>query len=240
MTADDNAACRAWYEQSYAAGGFTAQRRYPNEELLRFLGRHYFGLPMAARRSLRVLEIGCGSGANLWSIAREGFDSYGIDLSLEGVRLCRRMLGEWQASARLCVADMTSLPFAEASFDVVADVFSAYCLPETGFARLLDEVRRVLRPGGRFFSYTPSKASDAFRDPGDVPHIDGSTVLGIRRADAAYAGNLYPFRFIAPEEYASALEARGMRVGYRETVGRTYRAGAEYFAFVVVVGERPQ
>lgn len=238
MPADDNETCRSWYEHSYAEGGFSAQRRYPNEELLRFLGRHYFAAPTALRRSLRVLEVGCGSGANLWAIAREGFESYGIDLSLEGVRLCRRMLGEWRVAATVGVADMTALPFCSASFDVVADVFSAYCLTEAGFARFLDEASRVLRPGGRFFSYAPSKASDAFRNPGDTPCIDPSTLLGVRREGAAYAGNLYPFRFIAAAEYAAALDARGLRVIYNETVGRTYRAGSEYFEFVVIVGER--
>ena len=120
------------------------------------------------------------------------------------------------------------------SFDSVEDVFSSYCLDERGFALFLDEVKRVLRPRGRFFSY---KASDAFRDPGPSRFIDASTLDGIRRERAAYRGNHYPFRFITPDEYSSALELHQLRVIYNETVGRSYRSGKEYFEFVVVVGE---
>jgi len=46
--------------------------------------------------------------------------------------------------------------------------------------------------------------------------------------------NLYPFRFIAPEEYKVAFEIRGLTVGYLETVARTYSCRKEYFEFVVV------
>jgi SAM-dependent methyltransferase len=118
-------------------------------------------------------------------------------------------------------------------------VFSSNCLDETGFARFLDEIGRLLRPGGRFFSYTPSKASDAFKDPGPSKKLDASTLDGIRREDAPFSGNLYPFRFMTGAEYATALESRGLRVTYNETVGRTYRGGDEYFEFVVIVGEKP-
>ncbi len=48
---------------------------------------------------------------------------------------------------------------------------------------------------------------------------------------------LYPFRFISPEEYQSALGSCSMTVTYLETVGRTY-GRKEYFEFVVIVGER--
>jgi len=81
MMSGDNLPCKNWYDDSYRSGGFSSQRRYPNEELLRFFGRHYFLLPPEQRRKIRILEVGCGSGANLWMIAREGFEAHGIDLS---------------------------------------------------------------------------------------------------------------------------------------------------------------
>jgi len=148
------------------------------------------------------------------------------------------MLEHWGAQATLKAGDMTAAPYPAEHFDVVADVFSSYCLDEGEFYRFLDETARLLRPGGRFFSYTPSKASDAFRDPSPSQLIDPSTLDGIRREGAPYRGNFYPFPFIAPEDYAAALEARGLKVVYNEVVGRTYRNGEEYFEFVVIVGER--
>jgi SAM-dependent methyltransferase len=237
MSRTDNELCKSWYDDSYRSGGFAAQRRYPNEELLRFLGRHYFSLPRGERKAIKILEVGSGSGANLWMIAAEGFDTHGIEISPPAVDLCHQMLAHWHSAADVRVADMTALPYADRSFDVVVDVFSTYCLDENGFKRFLDETKRVLRLGGRFFSYTPSKASDAFKRPGPSPAIDRSTLDGIRRKDAPFYGNFYPFRFIAPDEYSALLNERGLLVTYRETVGRTYRSGAEYFEFVVVVGE---
>lgn len=53
---------------------------------------------------------------------------------------------------------------AASSFGGVVEVFFRYCLDEQGFANFIEEVARPLLPGGRFFSYTPSKTSDAFRD----------------------------------------------------------------------------
>jgi SAM-dependent methyltransferase len=237
MNRIDNNVCKTWYDDSYR-NGFAAQRLYPNEELLRFLGRHYFSLPLGERKAVRILEVGCGTGANLWMVAREGFDAHGVELSQVAVDLCDQMLARWQTAARVRVADMTTFPYADRSFNVVLDVFSSYCLDERGSKYFLDETKRVLRPGGRFFSYTPSKASDAFKDPGPSKAIDPSTLDGIHRKDAPFCGNIYPFRFIAPEEYAAVLNDEGC-VAYNETIGRTYRSGVEYFEFVVIVGEMP-
>jgi len=227
-----------FYEASYGQQGLAAQRRYPNEELCRFMGRHYFGVPHAQRSGIRILEVGCGSGANLWMIAREGFDAYGIDLSQEAIRLCRRMLQSFDTRAQLQVADMAAIPFRNECFDAIVDVFSAYCFGDELFARYLDEVRRVLKPKGRYFSYTPSKRSDAFTNHAPSTLIDPSTLDGIRRESSPFHGNRYPFRFTTGEEYAAALEQRRMRLNYNEQVGRTYSDGREYFEFVVVTAEK--
>ena len=193
----------------------------------------------ADRKDLAVLEIGCGSGANLWMLAREGFSVHGVDLSLPALQLSREMLAGWQAgAAHLAQADMSNLPYAPGAFDLVIDVFSSYCLTEAGFARCLADVVRVLKRGGRFFSYTPSKNFDAFRRHAPANKIDPSTLDGIRRKTSPYFGNHYPFRFIEPEDYAEMLDREGFTILSNERIGRTYRNGAEYFEFVSIAAEK--
>src|ERR1700746_446963 len=123
-----NEDCKSFYEKSYESSGFEAQRRYPNEELMRFMGRTLLSLPQQKRKEIRVLEAGCGSGGNLWGIAREGFDNYGIGLSAEGINLCHQMLKAWECDGALQVGDMTDLPYETNFLDAVVDVFSSNCL----------------------------------------------------------------------------------------------------------------
>jgi SAM-dependent methyltransferase len=228
----------AFYDSAYSRLGFAAQRMYPNEELLRFFGTYYFSLPPDKRARLRVLEVGCGSGANLWMIAREGFDAHGVDLSPQALKLCEAMLEKWETEATLKQANMTSLPYDNGYLNVLVEVFSAYCMPDKEFHRFLDEVARVLQTGGRFFSYTPSKDNDSFRDPGPSRFIDAHTLDGIHRETAPFHGQDYPFRFIEPEEYSARLEARGFKVLRNERIGRTYRDRREYFEFVAIHAEK--
>jgi ubiquinone/menaquinone biosynthesis C-methylase UbiE len=170
---------RDWYQLSYAQSGFAAQRRYPNEEFLRFIGGRFGTVDPVQRANIKVLELGCGSGANLWMLAREGFDAYGVDLSAEALNLCRLTLERWQVRAHLNEASIVELPYEIASFDIVADIFSAYCVNEKDFSRCLAEVARVTKPGGYFFSYSPSKNSDAFKNHSPASKIDPSTLDGI-------------------------------------------------------------
>lgn len=232
-----NEECRSFFDASYRSAGLGAQRRYPNEELMRFMGRNFFSVPRSERKHIKLLEVGCGSGANLWALAREGFDVYGSDLSSEAIHLSRGMLESFDCTAHLEAGDMINLAYEEDFFDAVLDVFASYCLTEEHFAKFLNGVARVLKPGGIYFSYTPSKNSDVFKQTPASEKIDASTLNGIHRPSAPFYGNDYPFRFTGREEYARLLAAAGngaLSVTYNETVGRTYRDGKEYFEFVVV------
>ena len=53
---------RNWYQSSYQIYKSKAQRKYPNEEMIRFLGRNLFSIPMSERSNIRVLDLGCGNG----------------------------------------------------------------------------------------------------------------------------------------------------------------------------------
>ena len=96
----------------------------------------------------------------------------------------------------------------------------------------------MLKPGGKFFSYTPGAKSDDFIDYAPAKKIDDWTLDGIKREDSSYYGNFYPFRFVTHHHYKALLEEKGFIVEYLETVGRTSRDMQEYFEFVTLVGEK--
>jgi ubiquinone/menaquinone biosynthesis C-methylase UbiE len=224
---------------AYDAMGLGAQRRYPNEEFLRFLGTHYFPLTHERRKSVRILEVGCGSGANLWMIAREGFDAYGLDISKSGLSLCRKTLEHWNVTAALKHGDMTRLDYPDNYFDVVADVFSSYCLIERDFRKFLHGACRVIKPGGRLFLYTPSQKSDAFIDYEPSTKLDECTLSGVERDTSAFYPQRYPFRFVGERGLLQELVSLGFEITSHERIGRTYRGGEEYFEFLSIHAIKP-
>ena len=230
----DLAKTKDWYDEDYLSAGFASQRLYPNEELLRFMGRNYFGIPKDKRKEIKILEIGSGTCANLWMISHEGYAAYGIDLSTQAIELGKKMLDHWGARAELCVASMADLPYQNDTFDTVVDVFSSYCMNEEDFKICLNEVSRVLKKGGRFFTYTPGKRSDTFLNHKPAEMLDDSTLSGIYRNSSPFDGNHYPFRFVHPEEHRELFENSGFKVEYLETVQRSYHDQKEVFEHIVV------
>lgn len=138
-------------EERYKKYGPGSQRNYPNQEFVRFISRNYFKIPFEERKAIKVLEIGVGAAGNLWFVAKEGFDAYGLDEAETGVKLGHEVLAKWGTEANLFVGDMRHLPFDDGMFDVIYDVASLQHVSDK--AQVLKEVYRCLKPGGRFYSY---------------------------------------------------------------------------------------
>jgi SAM-dependent methyltransferase len=95
-----------------------------------------------------LLDCPCGYGRHSIEFARLGLHVVGADRSevLLGEAKRRAGEGEWP---RLVRADYRELPFEDASFDCVANLFSSLGYwGEEGDRRAIAEFRRVLRPGG--------------------------------------------------------------------------------------------
>tara|TARA_B110000014_G_C20114456_1_gene588124 strand:+ start:1014 stop:1733 length:720 start_codon:yes stop_codon:yes gene_type:complete len=239
MTPDSIKKTKSWYEKNYKAYGLDAQRRYPNEEFLRFMGRNFFSIPIKNRNNIRILELGCGSCANLWVVSKEGFLAYGIDLSQQAIMLGDLIMKEWGSTDYILKpGSMIEIPFDDSYFDAVFDVFSSYCLVKKDFRLCLKDVCRVLKPGGLFFSFTPGKRSDSFKDIGNSTLLDDSTLNGITRKDSPYPNNNYPFRFISESEYKEELEKFNFKVRYLESVNKTYNNFKENFEFISVEAKK--
>jgi phthiocerol/phenolphthiocerol synthesis type-I polyketide synthase E len=96
---------------------------------------------------LQVLDVGSGRGGTVALLAGTfGATATGVDLSPEAVAFCRR--AHRHPDVHFEVGDAEHLPCDDASFDVVTNLESSHTYPD--IRAFLGEVRRVLRPGGRF------------------------------------------------------------------------------------------
>jgi SAM-dependent methyltransferase len=112
--------------------------REPRRDLLSHLFDRYIPLPAHGR----VLDAGCGPGAYIPAVrARLASDALlvGLDLNHGRLRAVSR------ADVALVAADVASLPFEDATFDVVLAMHMLYHVPD--IPRAVRELRRVLRPG---------------------------------------------------------------------------------------------
>jgi SAM-dependent methyltransferase len=129
------------------------------ERLAEIEGRHFW---FAGRRVLvnrllekhlngasRVLDLGCGTGNMVEALMERGYRAVGLDLRPEGLSATRRT----RAGSDLLRADAVRLPLARDAFDAVLILD---LLEHVDDRVLMEEVRRVLRPGGVVLATVPA------------------------------------------------------------------------------------
>ncbi|MGD0059988.1 MAG: bifunctional demethylmenaquinone methyltransferase/2-methoxy-6-polyprenyl-1,4-benzoquinol methylase UbiE [Verrucomicrobiia bacterium] len=99
-------------------------------------------------KQMRVLDLCCGTGDIALAFARAGADVTGADFTEEMLQVARTRAG--RARVRWVRADALQLPFPDSSFDVVSVGYGLRNLAD--IERGLDEILRVLKPGGKFLS----------------------------------------------------------------------------------------
>ena len=125
------------------------------------------------RKSL--LDLGCGMGRHSIFFDSKGFRVTAIDLSEYGVNNLR----EWQkrngTDFRAVVGDMNKLPFADNAFDCIYSYHVVSHTDSEGIKQIMNEIRRVLKPGGEIYFDLCSKRAWQFTECiGE--RIDDSTI----------------------------------------------------------------
>jgi demethylmenaquinone methyltransferase/2-methoxy-6-polyprenyl-1,4-benzoquinol methylase len=107
------------------------------------------------RTGERALDLASGTGDIALAISARGARAFGLDITHRMLVLARRR------SARIpfITGDMIALPFAGASFDLVTTGYGLRNVPDLVAA--IDEIARVLKPGGRMLSLDFNKPENA-------------------------------------------------------------------------------
>ena len=138
-----------WETDVYARG--LQVNRWPFSELVADVMRISRSAPSSIRS---VLELGCGTGNNIWFLLDSGFEACGIDISPTAVTIARERLQRLGFDTPdLRVGSVAELPWQRESFDVVLDRGTLSQVTLAELERTIAEVHRVLRPGGSMLSY---------------------------------------------------------------------------------------
>lgn len=142
----------------------------------------YLAKKWAEEGACSVLDLGCGLGRHAIFFTEKGFKVTAVDLSEEGVRITKECMKEKQMDFMCKVADMVELPFAADAFDRVFSYHVISHQDTAGVQRVMDEITRVLKPGGKVFLTLCSKEHFAYSEK-SFPHIDANTVLKTEGAE---------------------------------------------------------
>ena len=130
------------YTMGFSDEFLESARRYTAEANAAYLLPHL-------RPGLRVLDFGCGPGTISVGLAKAVApgELHGVDMEASQIDLARNVAAAYgQENAAFHVADVTEMPFEDASFDIAHCHNVLMHVPDT--AAVLAEVKRVLRPGG--------------------------------------------------------------------------------------------
>ncbi len=134
------------------------KNRYPFTEVVSFVMQNFGG--SQDRGETTILDLGCGSAHHLKFLAQEGFQFYGVDGSSKAIEIAKEMMeSEGFESSSLSVATFDDLPYEDDFFDGMIDRGALVCNPRESISEILVEVRRVLKPGGKFISFILNEES---------------------------------------------------------------------------------
>lgn len=115
----------------------------------------------------KVLDVGCGTGGVTipakQRVGKTG-EAAGIDPAPEMIAVAKRKAGRMKLEIDFRLGVIESLPYADASFDVVTSSLMMHHLPQHLQVKGLAEIYRVLKPGGRLLIADMTRPGVSFHD----------------------------------------------------------------------------
>jgi len=111
-------------------------------------------LPTFRRHKIKnVLDLGCGTGRHCIHLAKIGFDVVGVDISESALKMANAWVRKERLTNVAFVREtMTNIPFGNLHFDAVISVSVIHHTLKKDIVKTIDEIQRVLKKNGIFFT----------------------------------------------------------------------------------------
>ncbi|HJW89899.1 MAG TPA: class I SAM-dependent methyltransferase [Anaerolineales bacterium] len=132
----------------------------------------------------RALDLGCGTGTNVITLARNGWQATGVDFAWRAIQIAKRKAKMAGVQARFRVEDVTRLQDLTGPYDLVLDMGCFHGLGASGQNAYLQYLERLLAPGGTYLMYGFFKdRADASlgMDPSDLEKLSARQELVTRQ-----------------------------------------------------------
>jgi ubiquinone/menaquinone biosynthesis C-methylase UbiE len=145
-------------------------------ELFEFIQSHPAG---------RAIDIGCGTGTNVITLAKTGWQVTGFDFAARAIQIAKRKAKKAHVQANLFTDDATSMKKVTGQFDLALDLGCFHGIENK--ADYLTQLDRILAPNGFWLMYGFFKPSPDPTDPGlvdsDLGMISAQTFTLLLRRD---------------------------------------------------------
>ncbi len=145
-------------------------------ELIEFIDEHKPG---------RAIDIGCGTGTNVITLANAGWHVTGVDFAPRAIKLAKQKIKRAGVSAEVFVKDATRLSGIGGPFDLALDIGCFHASSKENQVKYLDELDRILAPSGFWLLYGFLKSGTPPSGPGlseaDLSRISSRFSLLSRR-----------------------------------------------------------
>ena len=129
-------------------------------ELLDFIENH---------KPARAIDIGCGTGTNVITLAKAGWQVTGVDFAPRAIRLAKQKLRSGGTQADLRVSDATNLRGVNGPYEFALDIGCFHAIEKDGKAKYLKQLDRILAPTGFWLMYGFLKPDPNHDGAGLVP-----------------------------------------------------------------------
>jgi cyclopropane fatty-acyl-phospholipid synthase-like methyltransferase len=145
-------------------------------ELLEFIQKHTPG---------RAIDLGCGTGTNVITLARAGWKVTGVDFAPRAIKIARQKVRQAGVQAELSIGDVTSLRGSQGPFDLAFDLGCFHTIPHSGKIEYLRQLDHILAPEGFWLMYGFLKLDSLHArhglDEADIQRISSRLTLRSRQ-----------------------------------------------------------
>ncbi len=133
----------------------------------------------------RAIDIGCGTGTNVITLAKAGWQVTGVDFAPRAIKMAKQKVKQNGVQAELSINDATRLEGINGVFDLALDIGCFHSIPKDGQIKYLAQLDQILAPNGFWLMYGFFNTDPLHTGPGlaeaDISLISSQLTLISRR-----------------------------------------------------------